>query len=240
MRVAALYDVHGNLPALDAVLDEAENEEVDLVLFGGDIAWGPLPRPTVERVMELGSKARAIRGNADREVAAGSGTDEGLDAATARQNQWCSEQLSRPQREWLRGLPPTMVVDVNEIGAVLFCHGSPRSDEETITTATPESELRGMLDGVGEGTVVCGHTHAQFVRRLGTKAVINAGSVGLPFGDPGAYWCLLGPRIDLRHTSYDVAAAAATFRRAGGPEGAEFAAHALAPPPLETAAEIYT
>jgi putative phosphoesterase len=239
MRVAALYDVHGNLPALDAVLGAAEEEAVDLVLFGGDIAWGPLPRPTVERVMELGSKATAIRGNADREVAAGSGIGEGLDAVTARQNQWCSEQLSREQREWLRDLPHTTVVDVMEIGPVLFCHGSPRSDEETITTATPESKLRDMLDGVGEDTVVCGHTHAQFVRSVGAKTVINAGSVGLPFGDPGAYWCLLGPRINPRHTSYDVDAAAAIFRRAGGPEGDDFAAHALAPPPHETAAEIY-
>ena len=239
MRVAALYDVPGNLPALNAVLGAAEEEAVDLVLFGGDIAWGPLPRPTVERVMELGSKATAIRGNADREVAAGSGIGEGLDAVTARQNQWCSQQLSREQREWLRDLPPTRVVDVMEIGPVLFCHGSPRSDEETITTATPESKLRDMLDGVGEDTVVCGHTHAQFVRSVGAKTVINAGSVCLPFGDPGAYWCLLGPRINPRHTSYDVDAAAAIFRRAGGPEGDEFAAHALAPPPHEMAAEIY-
>jgi putative phosphoesterase len=240
MRVAALYDVHGNLPALDAVLHEAEDEAVDLVLFGGDIAWGPLPRPTVERVLELGSQATAIRGNADREVAAASGIAEGLDAATARQNQWCSEQLSHEHREWLRELPPSLVVAVDELGPVLFCHGSPRGDEESITTATPESRLRDMLDGVGEDTVVCGHTHAQFARSVGAKAVINAGSVGLPFGDPGAYWCLLGPRIDLRHTTYDVETAAATFRRAGGPEGAEFAAHALAPPPHEAAAEIYT
>src|SRR5918999_4568940 len=101
MRVAALYDVHGNLPALDAVLGEAEEEDVDLVLFGGDIAWGPQPRPTLERIVGLGSKASAIRGNADREVAAGAGIEDGLDAPVARQNQWCSEQLSREQRDWL-------------------------------------------------------------------------------------------------------------------------------------------
>jgi predicted phosphodiesterase len=240
MRVAALYDIHGNLPALDAVLGEAEEERVDLVLFGGDIAWGPQPRPTLERVMGLGPRATALRGNADREVAAGSGIEDGLDAATARQNQWCSAQLTQEQRNWLKALPPTLVVDVDGIGPVLFCHGSPRSDEETITTGTTEPRLREMLDGVEERTVVCGHTHAQFARSVGAKSVINAGSVGLPFGDPGAYWCLLGPRIDLRHTSYDVAAAAASFRREGGPEGAEFAAHALAPPPHETAAKIFT
>jgi putative phosphoesterase len=240
MRIAALYDLHGNLPALDAVLAEVERSQVDLILFGGDIAWGPLPRETVERVTGLGARAITIRGNADREVAARHGVGEGLEAAVARQNQWCSDQLSSDQLQWLGGLPPSMVLGVEGLGDVLFCHGSPRNDEERITTATPDHRLRDMFARVEQSIVVCGHTHAQFTRSIGPTAVVNAGSIGLPFGDPGAYWCVLGPGIDLRRTAYDLDAAAARFRNEGGPEGVEFAAHILAPPPHETAAQVFT
>jgi putative phosphoesterase len=240
MRVAALYDLHGNLPALDAVLAEVDRSEIDLIVFGGDVAWGPLPRDTVARVMELGERAATIRGNADREVAARCGAEDGLKAWVAVHNQWCSDQLSPQQLEWLGGLPPSLVIDIEGLGEVLFCHGSPRSDEESITTATPAGRLRDMLSGIEHNTVVCGHTHAQFKRSIGAATVINAGSVGLPFGEPGAYWCTLGPRIELRRTAYDLDSAAARFRSEGGPEGAGFAAHVLAPPPHETAAQVFT
>ena len=96
-----------------------------------------------------------------------------------------------------------------------------------------------MLAGVSESVVVCGHTHDQFDRVVGDTRVVNAGSVGLPFGAPGAHWALLGPGVDLVVTPYDTAAAGAAFRAAGGPQAADFADHAAQPPPASTAAELY-
>jgi putative phosphoesterase len=240
VRIGALYDIHGNLPALDAALADAEGEGVDLVVIGGDVAWGPLPSETVERLLGLGSKAHFIRGNADREVAARAGEGEGLDEMTARINRWCADQLTDEQRRWLGGLPTSEVADVDDLGPVLFCHGSPRSDEETITTATPEVRVEEMLEDVEQSVVVCGHTHAQFERTVGRVRVVNAGSVGLPFGEPGAHWLLLGPHLALRRTRYDFEAAARLFRDNGGPGADDFAEHVMSPPPAATAAELYT
>jgi predicted phosphodiesterase len=131
-------------------------------------------------------------------------------------------------------------MEVDGLGQVLFCHGSPRSDEEILTAITPPKRLDPILDGVTQDLVVCGHTHAQFDRRVGGTRLLNPGSVGLPFGAPGAHWALLGPD-DVRFvvTGYDGEAAGALFRAAGGPDAADFAAHALAPPPARTAVELH-
>jgi putative phosphoesterase len=240
MRVAALYDVHGNLPALEAALVEVERLGEDLVLVGGDVAWGPLPRETVARLDALGERARFIRGNADREVAARAGVRDGLDEATARINLWCADQLSDAQRAWLGRWPSSQLLDIEGLGAVLFCHGSPRSDEETITAATSSESLAAMLAGVQQEVIVCGHTHAQFERTDAGVRVVNAGSVGLPFGRQGAYWALLGPDVELRRSDYDVEVAARRFLEVGGPGAHDFAEHVLAPPPTEAAAELFT
>jgi predicted phosphodiesterase len=240
VRVAALYDVHGNLPALDAVLDEVDAAGADLIVFGGDVAWGPLPRETVERLQDLDQRARFVRGNADREVAAGADESSGLDEATARVNLWCHRELGRVQLDWLAGWPLSVVVEVDGLGPVLFCHGSPRRDDESITSATTDAAIVQMLTGVAERTVVCGHTHAQFERRAGNHRVVNAGSVGLPFGEPGAYWVLLGPDVSLHRTDYDLDEAARFFRAKAGPSWEEFADSVRSPPPWETAAELFT
>ena len=239
MRVAALYDVHGNMPALGAVLEEVEADGVDLIVFGGDLAWGPLPRETMDVISAFRDDALFVRGNADREVAAGLGEADGLDPSTAAVNVWASAELTPAQRSLLGDLPESVVVDVMELGPVLFCHGSPRSDEETITTATLDDRVGEMVSGVDQSVVVCGHTHAQFERRVGDKLIVNAGSVGLPFGEPGAYWTLLGPDVSLRRTDYDFEAAAAAIRSKNGPEAEDFAQHILRPPPHRTAAELW-
>ena len=239
MRVAALYDIHGNLPALRAVLDEVRSARVDLVVFGGDLAWGPLPRETLDLISDYPNETVFVRGNADREVASGAGEAEGLDETTAAVNMWTAGELSAAQRSFLGDLPAAVDVDVTGLGPVLFCHGSPRSDEETITTATPDDRIAEMLAGVEQRTIVCGHTHAQFERRVGDRTIVNAGSVGLPFGEAGAYWAVLGPDIDLKRTGYDYRAAAETIRAKGGPEAEDFARHVLEPPPYGTAAELW-
>ena len=189
-----------------------------------------MPAETVARIRAL--DALHVRGNADREIADGSRDD----AVT----QWAMEHLGESGRAWLSGLPEEQVVEVEGLGRVRFVHGSPRSDEETITAVTPEARVAEMLEGVEEPLVVCGHTHAAFDRRVGGTRIVNAGSVGLPFGQPGAHWLLLGRGI-VEHvvTPYDFEAAGAHFRALGAPDADEFADHIEAPPPASTAAELY-
>ena len=223
VRVAALYDVHGNAPALEAVLAEVEALEVNAVVVGGDVAIGPMPRETLERLLALGERARFLRGNGDREIDDPPGGDDLWEERT----RWSAEQLSRGQRAWLAALPDTQAADVDGLGPVLFCHGSPRSDDEILTAISPEKRVAAAVAGVAEQVVVCGHTHVQFDRQVAGKRLVNAGSVGMPYeAAPGAYWALLGPDVELRRTVYDLEAAADAIRstriprrgRAGGRE----------------------
>ncbi|HVG67808.1 MAG TPA: metallophosphoesterase family protein, partial [Gaiellales bacterium] len=200
MRVAAIYDIHGNLPALDAVLEQIAEEEPDVVLVGGDSAAGPMPAATLDRLIALGCRARYIRGNADRELVDPSSGDD----IWARRARWAAASLTAAHRELLTAASLRVVLDVEGLGRTLFCHGSPRSDEEIITRLTPEARLRPMLEGVDADIVVCGHTHVQFDRRVAGKRIVNAGSVGMPYeGDPGARWAMLGPDVSLWCTDYD-------------------------------------
>ena len=231
LRVAALYDIHGNLPALRAVLREIEEESVDLVVVGGDIAWGPLPQETLATLRSLGERALFVRGNADREVAEGSVAHP--DPEVAEVTEWCAARLSPEERSFLGNLPEAQLLEVSGIGQALFCHGSPRSDEESITGATPDEELAEIVRAVPHPTIVCGHTHAQFDRRVDGRRVVNAGSVGLPFGRAGAHWALLGPDVTLRVTPYDVESAAEQIRRSGFPGVEGLIDHLSSPPPVE-------
>jgi predicted phosphodiesterase len=194
VRVAALYDIHGNVPALEAVLADVERAGVDQIVWGGDVALGPMPAATLARMRELGG--RCVSGNCDREMV--EDFDGGGGTAWAR-------AIDRADRDYLAAFEPTVSLDIDGIGPVLFCHGSPRSDEERITRATPPERLAPMLDGVAERVVVCGHTHQQFDLRAGDHRVINAGSVGMPYeGAAAAFWLLLGPDVELRRTDYDL------------------------------------
>ena len=222
VRVAALYDVHGNLPALEAVLAEVERGKVDLVVVGGDVAIGPMPRECVARLRALGGRALFVRGNGDREIA--TVPDDGDGDLWAARTRWSAGQLDDADQEFLAGLPGTQSVRVRGLGRVLFCHGSPRDDEEIVTALTTEERLAPMLRGVEERTVVCGHTHVQFDRVVGETRVVNAGSVGMPYEvRPGAYWALLDGGVELRRTGYDLDAAAAAVRASGFPGADELA-----------------
>lgn len=114
-----------------------------------------------------------------------------------------------------------------------FCHATPRSDTEIFTRLTPEEFLRPVFADVDAALVVCGHTHMQFDRTIGSTRIVNAGSVGMPFGDPGAYWLLLDPDAQLRHTAYDLEAAADRIRRTAYPGAEEFAARNVLHPRSE-------
>jgi predicted phosphodiesterase len=224
MSVAALYDVHANLPALEAVLAEVD---ADTILVGGDVALGPMPRETLSLLRERG--ATFIRGNCDREVAT---PGEGEELWT-RRARWVHEQLDDEEHAFLRDLPHPLPMEIDGLGQVLFCHGSPRSDEEILTAITPPKRLDPILDGVTQDLVVCGHTHAQFDRLVGDRRLVNAGSVGMAYeGEPGiAAWALLGPTVELRRTRYDVEAAAELVRETGFPEADELVNEALLHPP---------
>jgi predicted phosphodiesterase len=221
MRVAALYDIHGNMGALDAVLADLRHERVDAVVIGGDVAWGPFPGETIDRLMELGATARFVRGNTDREIVAAFDAGARFDPAADSEESlaaWCGERLTQRQRDFLAGFEPTVILDVPGLGRTLFCHATPTSDEEIFTSLTPDAEVEALLGDIDAAVVVCGHTHVQSERRIGATRVVKAGSVGVPYAaEPGAYWALLGPDVSFRHTRYDLGAVAAAVRASGFP-----------------------
>jgi predicted phosphodiesterase len=238
MRVATLNDVHGNLPALDAVLADVEREQPDAIVFGGDIIAGPMPRETLARVRSL-SNAHLIRGNADRmalEFRSGLRREpEGLE-------DWVAEQLSDEEAAFLANLPLTIPLDVDGLGPTCFCHATPRDDEEIFTERDPDEVVAEMLAGTEEATVVCGHTHMQVDRRVGRWRVVNAGSVGMPYEhEPGARWALLGPDVDLRRTEYDREDAARRLREtvAGRSEDSSVIETMVRPPPRERVLDFF-
>jgi predicted phosphodiesterase len=237
--VAVLCDVHGNLPALDAVLAELAEAPPGALVIGGDVAAGPMPVEVLERLTALPWPLHWVRGNADRAVVMGyDGTipPELLEHPLYRADEWTARRITRAQRDFLDGLPPLARLDVAGLGPVLFCHGTPASDEERVTARTPEARLARVLDGVPERIVVCGHTHRQFNLAAGGRRMINAGSVGRPYEHgPGAYWLRLGPGVELRRTAYDTAAATRGFAALGYPLAHEM----LAPVDADAVAERY-
>jgi putative phosphoesterase len=240
VRVAAIYDIHANLPALEAVLEDIRQEGVDHIVVGGDVLPGPMPRETIECLLGLALPVQFIQGNGDREVLArlkGTETDWYRTAPEQRREpvRWTSEQLHTKDEHLLASWPETLRLDIPGVGEVLFCHATPRSDTEIFTRLTPEDRLLPAFEGVTVPIVVCGHTHMQFDRTVGTIRVFNAGSVGMPFGEPGAYWLLLGPNIQLRHTPYDLAKAAAHIRETNYPQAEDFASRNILHPPTEAA-----
>jgi predicted phosphodiesterase len=235
MRVAALYDIHANLPALEAVLQDVRQSEVDHVVVGGDVFPGPMPRETLACLLDLEIPVQFIQGNGDREVLA---RMRGMKTGTVPEQfreiiRWTGEQLHPEYERLLASWPTTLRVYIRELGGVLFCHATPRSDIEIFTRETPEDRLIPIFDGLDAPVVVCGHTHMQFDRTIGRIRVVNAGSVGMPFGEPGADWLLLGPDVQLRHTHYDLANAAQRIRDTKYPQAEDFAARNVLHPPTE-------
>jgi putative phosphoesterase len=206
--VAVLSDIHGALPVLDAVLAEPQVAAAELVVVTGDHAAGPMPVEVLDRLVALGERCVLVRGNADRElVAVAHGHDCGIDVSN-----WAGRQLRPDQVELLDRLPHPVRVDVDGFGTVVFCHGSPRDDDEVVLVDTrlPRwAEAFADLDDA-DRVVVCGHTHMPFVRLVDRRIVINSGSVGMPYGRAGGAWALLHDgQVELRHTEIDVDAAVA-------------------------------
>jgi predicted phosphodiesterase len=233
VTVAALCDIHGNLPALEAVLADPAFARAEAVVVGGDVAAGPLPAEVLDRLVGLDVPVRWVRGNADREVVAAfdrGDTDASVhppDDPAARADAFTAGRITRAHRDLMASFE-----DVVRFDGALFCHGSPRDDDEIITALTPPARLAPMLEGVGEALVVCGHTHHQFELRAGEQRVVNAGSVGMPYeGRPGAFWLLVdGSDAERRHTEIDVDAAAAALRASGFPDVEDLIRESLTEP----------
>jgi predicted phosphodiesterase len=200
LRIAALADVHGNAPALEAVLADVERESPDLVVFCGDLTWGPLPEETLALVRSL--DALFVRGNAERELLT---LFDELPAEASERQRFLVERHDAAARAFVAAFREHVVVDVDGLGPTRFCHGSPRSDEELVTEATPEERAREFLAGVEERVVVTAHTHVSYERRVEGTLLLNPGSVGLPYeGRQGAYWAMLGPDVQHRRTEYNL------------------------------------
>ena len=242
MRLAALYDIHGNMPALEAVLDAVRKESVDRVVVGGDIFPGPMSREVLARLRSLDVAVDFIHGNCESAVLEEyAGRPTPLPEAVRETLRWCAAEIDAEERTFVAGWPLTVTVDVNGIGQVLFCHATPRDDNEIFTSITPEDRLAPAFAGVTARAVVCGHTHMQFDRRVGSIRVINAGSIGMPFGDAGAYWLRIGPGIELRRTEYDLESAARRIRATPYPQADQFAAaYVLERPSAEKMLELFT
>jgi predicted phosphodiesterase len=246
MRVAALYDIHGNLPALEAVLQDIRQANVDQIVAGGDVVPGPMPRETLRRLLDLDLPTHFIYGNGELTILAqiagartGSVTYWGTTSGARPPEsiveiyRWTAAQLQSEFEPVLARWPKTLQLEIGGLGQVLFCHSTPRSETEVFTRLTAQDRLLPLFEPLQVSMLVCGHTHMQFDRTVGTVRVVNAGSVGMPFGKPGAYWLLLGPDVQLRQTAYDLAKAAGRIRTTEYPHARDFAAHNVLQPPSE-------
>jgi predicted phosphodiesterase len=209
--LALIYDAHGNLPALETVLADAESAGADRYLLGGDYTlFGAWPRETVQRLRDL--DADWIRGNGERWTATPEEAPEPVQGAIAR----CRELLGGALVDELAALPETLALDTT-----LYCHGSPVSDVRSFMPEPAEDEEE-LLHGVGAERLVFGHTHLAFRRQAGGIELVNPGSVGMPFdGDPRAAYGLVqdGGEIELRRVEYDHEASAAAVREVIGEAG---------------------
>jgi predicted phosphodiesterase len=215
MRVAALNDVHGNLPALEAVLAELDGEGIDAIVSGGDLVLGPFPAECLALLRER--DGRFLHGNCERSVLGR------IDA----QNAWCADRLDDEARDFVAAWPPTISLD-----GVLYCHATPENDEDILTRATPPEIVAAALSDAEEPLIVAGHTHQQYEQAVGGKRLVNAGSIGLPYeGEPAAFWAIVEDgAVDLRRTDYDVAAAVQLIFGTGFPTAADWLEGSLVKP----------
>ena len=235
MRIAAIYDIHGNLPALEAVLEELASLRPDSIVVGGDAVWGPMPRETLAKLHEVDLPMHFIRGNADRvlaELMSGKDISAEVPEKTRKIAGWVAQQLEPGDQELLFNWNRTVTMTANGLGEVMFCHATPQDDTTIFTRLTSEDRLRPLFD-VDAKLVVCGHTHMQTDRMVGEVRVVTAGSVGKHHGDRGAYWVLIDGDVQFKCTLYDFEEAAGRVRATAYPEAKEFAVGSILQPQSE-------
>ncbi len=252
-RVAVLNDIHANVPALDAVLDEVRRADVEAIVLGGDVLPGPMPIESLDRLRDLHVPVHAVYGNGELALLAqveatdpdavtywGTTGGAALPDKYKEWIRWNARRLRSDDINWLRAWPLTLRLEIDGVGAVLFCHGTPTSETDAFTRTTPEDVLRPLFDGLGVSCVVCGHTHMQFDRMIGATRVVNTGSIGCPFERTGADWLLIDSDVQLKHTEYDLSAASARMRATAFPGAEEFVNTVLNPPSEETMLQAFS
>ena len=217
MKVLALYDIHGNVEALDAVLADSSAAAPDAIVVGGDAVPGPFARAVLDRLDALGCSLYYIRGNGERETAEAAAAtsppaEDDLAGVTAALT---ASELGAERARALGGLPLIVKLD-----GALYCHATPRADDEMVTRASTPARFAEVLAGVDARVVIAGHTHQQNDRKVGTVHFVNAGSVGLPYeGDGAARWVwVVDGTPELRSTAYDAKAAGTRMLAAGWPD----------------------
>jgi predicted phosphodiesterase len=227
--VAVLSDVHGVLPVLEAVLAAPEVQSAERIVVTGDLASGPQPVEVLQALTAVGDRAVLVRGNADRELVA-LARGEHIEVPDEI-SPWAAAQLGPDQVHLLAGLPHPVVLDVDGFGPTVFCHGTPRRDDEVVLVDTRLDRWAEVFADLPAEyrTVVCGHTHMPFVRLVDRRLVVNSGSIGMPYGRPGGSWALLRDgQVSLRHTDIDVdRAIASVIASSGYPDRAEWAEYFL-------------
>jgi putative phosphoesterase len=240
MRILALYDIHGNIEALDAVLADPRAAGADAVVVGGDAVPGPFARAVLDRLASLDAPVQWVRGNGEREVAEIADAAEppvpdpdDMARVTALAN---AADLGAERAAALGALPLT-----TELDGVLFCHATPRSDEEILTRISTPQRWAVALAGVEQALVVAGHTHQQDDRAVGAVRFVNAGSVGLPYeGDGAARWLWVEDGVpDLRQTEYDAAGAGLRILESGWPDDRSTAAALIEPLAATVITELF-
>ena len=228
MRIAVLADIHGNLPALRAVLAELDREPMDAIVVAGDVAAGPMVREALELLAARAEPVHWVSGNSEREALAVYDGAPPSDDSSGRAAAWSARALDDRWRAEVGSWPIILVLD-----GVCFCHGSPRRDDENLTLITPVDTIAETLVGTSERSIVGGHTHQQMVRELPDGRVYaNAGSVGIPYeGRAGAFWMVVEDGTPLlRSTDYDLDAALAELRGSGFPDVDDQVAESLLDP----------
>ncbi|MFC3834663.1 MULTISPECIES: metallophosphoesterase family protein [Deinococcus] len=241
MRVAALYDIHGNLPALEAVWADLLPRQPDVLVCGGDVVSGAMPQETLAFLRSLPVRVEYVRGNADREVVAFAQglVDDALPDSVRTLTAWVAAQLGPDDLAFMAGWPLTGTLKVPGVGTVLFCHSTPHADTPVYTRETPLARVAAYFQGVTADVVVVGHTHMSFDRQIGSVRLVNAGSVGMPYGEPGAHWLWLDGGVYHRRTAYDRVRAADRVRASACPQRDDLAASLLAPPSEHEALEVF-
>lgn len=182
MKIAIISDIHGNLTALDAVLDELTKEAPDQIICLGDVVvTGPQPRAALARVRELGCPV--VMGNTDEWILAPTpfAIKDESDQILYDVELWGANQLSEDDKAFIRTFQATIAVELGSGRSLLCFHGSPGSNTGVIEATTPDEELAGKLNGYAADVFAGGHTHTPLLRRFRDSLILNPGSVGLPF-----------------------------------------------------------
>lgn len=233
MRIALLSDIHGNLIALETVLQELAQESIDQIVCLGDVAaLGPQPHEVLDRLRRL--DCPVVLGNTDAWLLMPKGAKTSDSQILSTITSWCAEQLTPTDRSYLQTFAPLLELPLDEGRSLLCYHGSPHSFDDVIAATTPDADVQTMLAGYSAAVLVGGHTHIQMLRRYQDVHLINVGSIGLPGVNAGSpalavnrhvHWAEYGVlsveqghlSIDLRRTSLNVATLLEAGRNSGMP-----------------------